>query len=75
MDGDYYPYDLSKAVDIYNASTDSWSTSQLPTAAFGASAAATGNKVVFHFVSELDEVSIYDIAANSWSTAPLSKRR
>jgi outer membrane lipoprotein-sorting protein len=75
LDGDDYPDDLSKAVDVYNASTNSWSTSQLPTAAFGGSAAATGNKVVFHFEGTPDYVSIYDIAANSWSTAPLSKPR
>ena len=75
LDGDDYPDDLSKAVDIYNASTNSWSTSQLPTAAFGASAAATGNKVMFHFENTPDYVSIYDIAANSWSTAPLSNPR
>ena len=67
-------------VDIYDASTNSWSVANLSEARGWIAAASVGNKVFFaggfnqnYFLS--GTVDIYDIVANSWSTASLSLAR
>ena len=63
-------------IDIYDASTNTWSTSQLNNVRIPAGASA-GNKVVFagddeYFTTGID---IYNAGSNSWSTSSLSTGR
>ncbi len=63
-------------IDIYDASTNTWSTAQLSSVRMPAGASA-GNKVVFagddeYFTAGID---IYDAGSNSWSTSTLSAGR
>jgi len=67
----------SSTVDIYDASSNTWSIAQLssPVAPVGASA---NNKVVFaggDYWSPSSEVNIYDATTNAWTTARLSFAR
>jgi len=63
-------------IDIYDASTNTWSTAQLSSVRMPAGASA-GNKVVFagddeYFTTGID---IYDAGSNSWSTSALNTGR
>ena len=63
-------------IDIYDASTNTWSTAQLSSVRIPAGASA-GNKVVFagddeYFTAGID---IYDAGSNSWATSSLSAGR
>jgi hypothetical protein len=67
----------STAVDIYNASNNSWSTSKLSLGRNPVGCSA-GNKVVFaggdnHYPSA--RVDIYDVINNSWSISSLTEPR
>ena len=75
-------YNLSKRVDIYDVSTNSWTIAELPepisfSGGQGATAVA-GNKAFFFggdWRYRRDRVYIYDVVANSWSSAQLSTDR
>lgn len=62
-------------MDIYDASTNTWSTTDLPRPAYLGSAAAIGKKVFFWFHNDPYNVTIYDLAANSWSSHSISVPR
>ena len=76
---DYVAYTFTKTVDIYDASTGIWSTTQLSEARGGLAGAGVGNKILFaggysnNVVSKI--VDIYDVTTNSWTTAQLSEAR
>ncbi len=69
------------AVDIYDVSTNTWSTAQLSQPRSNLAAAAAGNKIVFAggvfrtFNGYSNVVDIYDVSTNTWSTAQLSEAR
>lgn len=72
----------SSRVDIYDITSNTWSTSELSSNnRIGMATATLGNKVFFAGGAELDNgtqtsrVDIYDASMNSWSTAELSKAR
>jgi hypothetical protein len=71
---DYY-----NVVDVYDASTNTWSYAQLSQGRTDIAAAAVGNKVVFAGgfagTDASNVIDIYDISANKWSTASLSEAR
>ncbi len=72
---------LSKTVDIYDASDDTWSTSQLAVAANYSCAAASGNKILFVRDQDFSSgsisgtVDIYDVVTGIWSSSTLSEPR
>jgi N-acetylneuraminic acid mutarotase len=73
----------TKAVDIYDAGTNTWSTAALSLAGSGITAAAVGSKVLFAggepgfsgTVNRFNRVDLYDLATNTWSTASLSEAK
>lgn len=72
----------SSRVDIYDITTNTWSTTELSSGnRVGMATATVGSKVFFAGGIELDNglttsrVDIYDASTNSWSTAELSKAR
>jgi kelch-like protein 20 len=65
---------ISNKVDVYDVSTNSWSTTSLDEARSGTVAATVGNKVLFAG-GESSKVYIYDALLNSWSQAMLSQPR
>jgi hypothetical protein len=67
-------------VDIYDASTNTWTIAFLSQARTCVTAASLGNKVLFAGGTEnggdgTTRVDIYDINSNTWSTAELSAPR
>jgi hypothetical protein len=68
-------------VDIYDVSTNTWSTAQLSQARWGLTAVAMGNKVYFAGgtaqsgtgVKLTSRMDIYDLANDTWSTMELPK--
>ena len=83
--GDIFDSQTS-VVDIYDASSGSWSTAQLSEARYGIAATSTGDKAIFaggSYVTSYpnyswttsDAVDIYDMKTNSWSTTTLSEAR
>ena len=82
-DGGFWGYvDISKRVEIYDISTNSWNTTDLPEAIdfrFGwhGNTAVVGNKAIFcgenPFTSS--KAYMYDVIAKTWTTAPLSMPR
>ena len=66
-------------VDLYNTSTQTWSTSKLSVARNNLAGAATGNKILFaggQTQSGMDStVDIYDIGNGGWTTSHLSEPR
>jgi hypothetical protein len=71
-------------VDIYDASTNSWSVTYLSVPNRNLEGGSVGNKVFFaggnssftnHPGPILDIVDIYDLSTNSWSSATLSEAR
>ena len=72
----YDVYDPVSVVDIYDISTNSWSTANLSEARGCCKAVVSGNKIFFagglkanNILS--DKVDIYDIQTNSWSSTQL----
>lgn len=74
----------STVADIYDVSTNTWTTAQLSQARAGLAAAATGNKIVFAGGDQgaggfgavyYKAVDIYDVSGNTWTTAQLSEAR
>ena len=69
----------TRTLDIYDATTDSWSTARLPRTG-GLRATTVGTKVLFssgerHLCERSALVDIYDSNTQKWSTATLSQRR
>ncbi len=69
----------SSRVDIYDISTNKWSTAELSEGrGFGIAAAANGNKIFFaggeagDGTWPSDVVDIYDVSTNTWTVAHLS---
>ena len=72
----------SDRVDIYNTSTNTWSTATLSVARNGLSATAAGNKIYFAGGGDwavgsgvYDHIDIYDDNTNSWTTSTLVERK
>lgn len=70
----------SSRVDIYDKSTNTWSTAELSQARTGMGTATLGTKIYFaggNLPSGLTttRIDIYDVVTNSWSTAELSVSR
>jgi hypothetical protein len=65
---------VSDRVDIYDVSTNSWSTTTLVEARRGMVAATVGNKVLFAGGGS-NKVDIYDALTNNWSNVVLSQPR
>jgi hypothetical protein len=72
-------YTALATVDIYNFSTNTWSTTKLSEARLGMTVATVGNKILyaggFNNDKPSSRVDIYDAAANTWTTAELSMPR
>ena len=83
--GDAFGDNQSSKVDIYNASTNTWSIQHLSADRQGLAAATVGDKVLFaggfgypyggSAWGEFNTVDIYDNTTNTWSTARLSEAR
>ncbi len=73
----------SSRVDIYDVSTNTWSTAELSAHRYGIAAIAVGNKIFFAggesgdgaFNSLYSNVDIYDVSTNTWSVVSLSLPR
>ena len=70
----------SSRVDIYDVSSNTWSTAELSEPRYGIAAAVVGNKVFFAGGGDgnntvTNKVDIYDLSSNTWSTATLSQAR
>jgi hypothetical protein len=71
----------SSTVDIYDISTQLWSTTQLSVARSGIEAVSVGNKIYFaggrsqNIDTPSSRVDIYDVISNSWAAAQLSEPR
>ena len=68
----------SNVVDIYDNSTNTWTTATLSEGRFELSATVAGNKIYFaggyHSIfSGSTKIDIYDATANSWSTSQLNE--
>ena len=71
----------SSRVDIYDVSTNTWSTAELSDARWGLTAVATGTKVYFaggtgvsgSRAAQSSRIDVYDVAADSWSTLELPR--
>jgi hypothetical protein len=82
-----YYYKSSSAVDIYDRTSQTWTTARLSKSRGDIAVATVGNKIFFaggvnwdNYQSEqwdgsCDEVDIYDASNNAWSVAHLSKAR
>jgi len=68
-------------VDIYDASTNTWTIDSLSTARWGLAGQSIGNKVFFaggyngYYCATLNVVDVFDLTTNSWSTTSLSADR
>ena len=73
------PLVRSSRVDIYDTTTQSWSTAELSVARCVISAIGAGNKIFFgggeggDGAHPVNTVDIYDVATNTWSVAALSE--
>ncbi|MAG63436.1 hypothetical protein CMO84_07935 [Candidatus Woesearchaeota archaeon] len=71
--------DRERAVDVYDATMDTWSTATLSQARRDLAATSVGTKALFAGGSSHDgdsnRVDIYDSVTGSWSTARLSQAR
>lgn len=72
----------SDVIDVYNATTNTWSTSQLSIARTNLFAASAGNKILFAGGDtalspfyQTRRVEIYDVTTGTWSMAQLSLAR
>ena len=80
IDWDGYITGFFSRVDIYDYTTNIWSTAELSQARYHMAAAAAGNKIVFAGGETASgqattRVDIYDVATNTWSIAELSTPR
>ena len=72
---------LSERIDIYNTSTDSWTSSSLAERKFYPALAATGTKIGIaggenpYQDANSDRVDIYDVSTDSWTVSQLSSQR
>ena len=79
--GGFTPLAHSTRVDIYDVSTNKWSTAELSMGRMGMTAASVGNKIFFAGGGDPDNetvtsrVDIYDASTDRWSTAELSQGR
>jgi len=76
----YSTWANSNAVDIYDNSTNTWSTAFLSDSRSDISATVVGNKVFFagglyKFYNGSSVIDIYDADNNSWSTSNLQKAK
>jgi hypothetical protein len=68
-------------VDIFDITTQAWSTAQLTIPRYGIAAIAAGNTIYFAGGispspdTPSSRIDIYDVVSNSWSTAQLSEPR
>jgi hypothetical protein len=65
-------------VDIYNTTTNAWSTAELSIARFSISTCTIGNKVLFaggmsDVYTSTSRVDIYDLSTDTWSQKELSQ--
>ena len=70
----------SNVVDIYNTSTNTWSTAALSQARDYLAATSAGNNVFFGGgyninINQSNVVDIYDTSSSTWSTTSLSVGR
>lgn len=72
----------SDVIDVYNASTNTWTTAQLSLARTNLFAASAGNKILFAGGDtalspfyQTKRVEIYDVTTSTWSMAQLSLAR
>jgi hypothetical protein len=56
-------------VDLYNYSTDTWTSSTLTSAVWRADATTLQNKAYFHSASGTNEIDIFDSDTNTWAIA------
>jgi hypothetical protein len=82
-----YYYKSSSAVDIYDRTSQTWTTARLSKSRGDIAAATLGNKIFFaggvnwdnyqsqQWDGSCDDVDIYDASNNTWSVAHLSKSR
>jgi N-acetylneuraminic acid mutarotase len=76
-------FSVTSAVDIYDITSQSWSTAQLSQARGAIAAVSLGNKIFFAGGSYLsstvdlayDNIDIYDASTNTWTVAHLSTPR
>ena len=72
---------VSNKVDIYDISSNSWSTTTLSEARTGMAATTVGHKVMFAGGNYFgwwpvsNRIDIYDVSTNTWSTTSLSEAR
>jgi hypothetical protein len=71
----------SSRVDIYDVTTNTWSTAELSQARLGLAAVAAGNKVYFaggtglsgSRAAQSSRIDVYDLSADTWSTLELPR--
>lgn len=71
---------FSSRVDIYNITTQTWSTSELSLRRTGIAAIASGSKIFFaggsnDGIGDCPDIDIYDVATNTWTFDSLSEGR
>ncbi|WP_332734675.1 Kelch repeat-containing protein [Flavihumibacter sp.] len=71
---------LSSRVDIWDLSSNTWTTAELSEARYDMASAVLENKIFFaggfnelHHITS-DRVDIYDVVTNSWSTSTLGQK-
>jgi hypothetical protein len=65
------PHPTEDVVDIYDAITDRWSSTQLPSPQGDAAATSVGTKAIFAGGA----ADVYDTSTGQWSTTTLSEGR
>jgi len=73
--GDYLPNNIENLVEIYQPSTNSWSSVPLSEPRGGITSAVIQNKVYFAGgwnMAPSNKIDIYDAATNSWSVSTLN---
>src|SRR4030095_8640293 len=83
VSGSLYPDYGSRSVDVYDWSTQTWTTAELSEKRSDIAAVAAGNKIFFAggrlgdgaFDLLFSTVDIYDVSTDSWSVATLSQPR
>ena len=73
--GDYFPNNFENLVEIYEPSTNTWTSVALSEARGGITSAIARDKVYFAGgwnTAPSNKIDIYDAATNSWSTSTLN---
>ena len=78
VDSGNYITGVHATVDIYDFTSNSWSTAELSQARFAMSVASAGSKILFAGGTTVGgipstRIDIYDIVSNTWSKAELSQ--